>query len=218
MRESKKAAHAQSRYRQVRKDLGWSRAELAAKMGVDATTVGNWKTGTRRMTLEKLMLFSEITGFSVEYLLGIDGEQINWLKPISKTALKAMHRSPVWSVSHGWGLINAAKHMLVFADLQTMPLEAIEEPLYAFPPVLSYALYAMGEPLRRSEVETRTTIWLEVITTDLELSIACRGWYHLYEKRMVFNEFGHRFYLDTYGVKWLAFDDCFPSPAEKGLE
>ena len=76
MRESKKAAHAQSRYRQVRKDLGWSRAELAAKMGVDATTVGNWKTGTRRMTLEKLMLFSEITGFSVEYLLGIDGEQI----------------------------------------------------------------------------------------------------------------------------------------------
>ena len=40
----------------------------------------------------------------------------------------------------------------------------------------------------------------------------------LYEKRMVFNEFGHRFYLDTYGVKWLAFDDCFPSPAEKGLE
>jgi len=36
-----------------------------------------------------------------------------------------------------------------------------------------------------------------------------RGWHHLYEKRLVQNEFGHRFYLDTYGVKWLAFDDCF---------
>ena len=30
---------------------------------------------------------------------------------------------------------------------------------------------------------------------DIELSVELRGWYHLYEKRLVQNEIGHRFYL-----------------------
>lgn len=221
MRERDQVASAQkrkNRYRQAREDLGWSRAQLAAKMGVDATTLGNWETGTRQMTLEKLTLLSEITGFSVEYLLGFDNEQVDWLKPISRKNLLTMHRSPVWCASYGWGLVNIATHMLVFADLKYVSLDEVQEPLYAFPPVLAYALFGQGEPLLRSQVEMRQKIWLELITTDLELSIAYRGWYHLYEKRMVFNEFGHRFYLDNYGVKWLAFDDCFGFSQESHLD
>ncbi len=196
-------------YRQVREDLGWSRAEMAGKMGVDATTLGNWETGARQMTIEKLVLMSEITGFPVQYLLGFDNEQVDWTQPISRERLAVLHRAPVWSASHGWGLVNMAQRVLTFADCTTLPLEAMQEPLYAFPPVLAYALYGSGEPLLRSEVEERETIWLELITTDVELGAAYRGWYHLYEKLLVRNEFGDRFYLDNYGVKWLAFDDCF---------
>ena len=121
MRERDQVASAQkrnNRYRKAREDLGWSRAQLAAKMGVDTTTLGNWETGTRQMTLEKLTLLSEITGFSVEYLLGFDNEQVDWLKPISRNTLLTMHRSPVWCASNGWGLVNIATHTLVFADLE----------------------------------------------------------------------------------------------------
>ena len=49
--------HMQNRYRQVREDFGWSRTQMAGKMGVDTTTVGNWETGKRQMT----------PGYSVEY-------------------------------------------------------------------------------------------------------------------------------------------------------
>lgn len=40
---------------------------MSEKMGVDSTTVGNWETGKRQMTLEKLMFMSEVTGFTVQY-------------------------------------------------------------------------------------------------------------------------------------------------------
>jgi len=199
----------QNRYRQVREELEWSRAQMAEKMGVDSTTVGNWETGKRQMTLEKLMFMSEVTGFTVHYLLGFDDVQVDWTKPLSKEALAVMHKVPVWTVSYGWGLVNNAERTLVFADLKTMEIAAVQEPIYGFPPVLAYSLYGAGEPLTRIEVEYRNTVWVEPITLDIELSVELRGWYHLHEKRLVQNEFGHRFYLDAYGVKWLAFEDCF---------
>jgi len=201
----------QNRYRQVREDFGWSRAQMAEKMGVDTTTVGNWETGKRQMTLEKLMYMANVTGFTVQHLLGFDDVQVDWTKPLSKEALAVMHRAPVWTASHGWGLVNNANRTLVFADLKTLDIDSVQEPIYGFPPVLAYSLYGAGEPLTRIEVEYKNTVWVEPITLDIQLSVELRGWYHLYEKRLVQSEFGHRFYLDAYGVKWLAFDDCFGS-------
>lgn len=102
----------QNRYRQIREDLGRSRAQMAECMGVDSTTVGNWETGKQQMTLEKLMFLSKTTGFTVQYLLGFDDVQVDWIKPLSKEALAVMHRAPVWTASHGWGLVNNASHCI----------------------------------------------------------------------------------------------------------
>lgn len=198
----------QPKYKQAREDLGWSRAQLGEKMGVDITTIGNWERGARQMTLDKLLAFSEVTGFSVQYLLGLDDPQVNWAKPLPKEALAARHRSPVWTASHGWGLVNIGKQVLVFVDESALPIQDVQEPVYAFPPVLAYSLYGAGKPLTRDEVMHKTTVWVEMISTDIQLSVELRGWYHLYESRLVQNEFGNRHYLDTYGVKWLAFADC----------
>jgi hypothetical protein len=52
-------------------------------------------------------------------------------------------------------------------------------------------------------------VWLEPVSTDTDLAAELRGWYVRHEKRFVQNEFGSRFYLNTYGAKWLAFNDCF---------
>ena len=57
---------------------------------------------------------------------------------------------------------------------------------------------------------------MEPITLDIELSVELRGWYHLYEKRLVQSESGHRFYLNSHGVKWLAFEDCFCAEDDSG--
>ena len=51
-------------------------------------------------------------------------------------------------------------------------------------------------------------IWVEPITTDYDLAAELRGWYRLRGRRLVENEYGNRFYLDTYGAKWLAFESC----------
>lgn len=188
---------------------------MAEKMGVDVTTIGHWETGARQMNLDKLAAMSEITGFSVSYLIGFNDAQVDWTAPLSREALAVMHRAPVWTAKHGWGLINNANHTIVFADQKTLELQALQEPVYGFPPTLAYSLYGAGEPLTLDEVKLRESVWVELITTDAQLSTELRGWYHLYENRLVQDEFGHRFYLDTYGVKWLAFEDCFNSGEKK---
>lgn len=199
----------QNRYRQAREELGWSAPQLAEKMGVHISTISNIETGQRALTLDKLLLMSKVTGFTVQYLLGFDDPQVDWTKPISKEALSVMHRAPVWTASHGWGLVNTMTQSLVFADQTSISLEIIQCPIYGFPPVLAYSLYGAGEPLRLHDVEQRSRVWVEPITQDVQLSAELRGWYHTHKKRLVLNEFGHRFYLDAYGVKWLAFDNCF---------
>lgn len=45
----------------------------------------------------------------------------------------------------------------------------------------------------------------EPISCDTHLREELRGWYRL-KSRWAENEYGNRFYLDTYGAKWLAFD------------
>lgn len=199
-----------NRCRQVREDLGWSRKEMADKMGVDLSTIGNWEIGKRQINIENAALMSKVTGFSVLYILGFDDEQVNWTEPLNKDALITMHRQPVWTAKEGWGLVNAAEGVILFADRKTVPLKSIEESIYAFPPVLAYSLYGAGKPLLRDDIARLKTVWVEVISTDESLSVELRGWYH-YHGRYVLNEHGTRFYMDSYGVKWLAFESCFPS-------
>ena len=47
-------------------------------------------------------------------------------------------------------------------------------------------------------------VWVEPISKDEVLRQEMRGWYTV-KDRFVENEFGQRFYKDTYGNKWLAF-------------
>ena len=198
-----------NRYRQAREDLGWSRARMAREMNMDTSSVGNWENGHRALTLEKLLLMSKVTGFTVQYLLGFNDPQTDRTRPLPKEALATMHRSPVWTAAHGWALVNCATRSLVFADSTVVSIDVIQEPLYGFPPVPAYSLYGFGEPLRLREVFKRERVWVEPISPDPALSLELRGWYRLYQNRLVQNEFGNRFYLDTYGAKWLAFDNCF---------
>jgi transcriptional regulator with XRE-family HTH domain len=196
-----------NRVAQVRTDAGLSVKDFAAKLGVDTTTAINWENGRRQLTLDRLLQIAELFGVSVSYLLGQD-EQVPHDIPISISKLSVLHRLPVWTKSFGWALVDAFEKQLCFIDNSKVHFDEIAEPIYMSPPVFLTGLIGIGEPLKIDDVLVLDRLWVEPISIDFELSSELRGWYSLCDNRFVQNEYGNRFYIDTYGAKWLAFADC----------
>ena len=202
------------RIAQARRDAGLSTKQLAAKLGVDATTVSNWESGRRQLTLDRLIQLAELLGVGVTYLLGLD-EQISYTEPVGKAMLPVLHRMPVWTKSHGWALVNAMEKQFVFADGKTLPVESVQEPIFMLPPAFAMSLRGIDSPLDLEEILIRKSVWVEPLTSDPDLAAELRGWYRPHRQRLVENEFGNRFYLDAYGAKWLAFESCLSSKGEQ---
>jgi len=198
----------QNRYQRARDERGLTLTEVADRMQVDKSTIKNWESGRRQPSLDKLIQLSNILDFGVEYLIGIESEQVAWTKPINKDVLPVLHSCPVWTPKHGWALVNNVLKVLVFANGESIELETVQEPIYAFPPAFTLSFHSIEEPLGMDNILQRERVWVEPITCDTKMSMELRGWYHPYDRRLVQNEFGNRFYLDTYGAKWLAFEDC----------
>ena len=196
-----------NRIAQARKDAHLTVKELAELLNVDVSTLHNWETGRRQLTLDRLIQISRVLNISVTYLLGLD-EQVNNLEPVTKDMLPILHRTPVWTRSYGWVLVNAYNQSLVFIDKTEIPFEAIREDIYMVPPAFIYGLRCADKPLSINEIISSERIWVEPISADPDMAAELRGWYRPHERRLVENEFGNRFYLDTYGVKWLAFLNC----------
>ena len=60
------------RIRQLRKEAGWSQAELAEKIGADAGRVNKYEAGRMAPAAETLVRLAEVLNVSIDYLL-IDG-------------------------------------------------------------------------------------------------------------------------------------------------
>lgn len=203
------------RIAQARLDAGLTAKELAEKLGVDTTTVSNWESGRRQLTLERLIQLAEVLSVGVTYLLGLD-ERIPLTVPVNASMLPALHRSPVWTQGRGWALVNAITGTLVFADKSEVPFDVVQETVHIVPPPFSISLHGFGEPLGPDDVLISDKVWVEPLTADPDLAEELRGWYRPQGKRLVSNEFGNRFYMDTYGAKWLAFESCLSDTADSG--
>ena len=197
-----------NRLREARESRSISAVELAKKLRVDVSTVRNWEAGRRDIMSDKLIQIADILDFSVDYLLGRDLSRVSMTEPVSKEALRVMHGQPVWTAAHDWMLVNIVENAFVFTNLSLIPFDEVNEPIYLIPPALSLSLRGAGKPLSLDNLSEYNRIWVEPITSDTDLAAELRGWYSIYEKRLAQNEFGNRFYLNTYGVKWLAFSDC----------
>jgi len=196
-----------NRIAQARLDAGLSAKDLAEKLSVDTTTVSNWESGRRQLSLERLTQLAGLLGVGVAYLLGLD-ERISFLEPVSIAMLPVLHRTPVWTHSRGWALVNAIAGTLVFADKSEVIFAAVQEPIYTIPPAFSLSLRGVGTPLDTNNILSLERVWVEPISTDPDMAAELRGWYKPRGRRLVENEYGNRFYLDTYGAKWLAFESC----------
>jgi len=177
------------------------------KLDVDKTTVSNWESGRRQLALDRLVQIAELLNVGVTYLLGLD-EQISPSASVSPASLPVLHRTPVWMRSRGWALVNSATGTLVFADKSEVAFSDIKDAIYLVPPVFALSLRGIGEPMSIDNMRMADRVWVEPITTDTELGDELRGWYRPRAQGLVENEYGQRFYIDTYGAKWLAFENC----------
>jgi hypothetical protein len=161
------------------------------------------------------MQLAELLGVGVTYLLGTD-ERVSYTEPVSAAMLPALHRTPVWTRSRGWALVNAVEKTLVLTDKSEVLFIDIGEPVYVVPPAFALGLRGAGEILSLDDVLSSERVWAEPITTDPELASELRGWYRPRGRRLVENEYGNRLYMDAYGAKWLAFKECFDPASVSG--
>ena len=179
--------------------------EAAEKLGVSQPTLSAWEGERKSPSIDGLENMADLYGVTTDFLLGrSDTQTQDFKQPISLQALPAFHGRPVWSATYGWLLVNAADKLLTFPDGHTLPFSDIIGELFIFAPPFSDAEPPKEPPLSRSEISRQKEIWLEPISPDSDLRRELRGWYQV-KDRFVQNEYGNRFYLDTYGSKWLAF-------------
>ena len=147
---------------------------------------------------------SDLYGVTTDFLLGRSEQGISVQSiPVAPETLPIFHGKPVWSAEYGWMLVDAGNRTLMLTNGQTIPF-ADAKRLFTLPQLFSEPSLPSGKPLLLSEIQQFTRIWLEPISPDSDLRTELQGWYQV-NKYFVQNEYGNRFYLDTYGAKWLAF-------------
>lgn len=191
-------------FKQARKINKLKAIEAAAKLGVSQPTLSAWEGERKSPSIDNLENMADLYGVTTDYLLGRHEMQIGSATvPIPTQSLPIFHGKPVWSAKYGWLLVNAMEHVLLCPTGQTVPFTDAGE-LYSLPPLFSEPSLQSSEPLTLPELRQLQQIWLEPISPDSELQNELRGWYQV-KDRYVENEYGNRFYLGTYGAKWLAF-------------
>ena len=194
------------RFKEARIRAGLTATAAAKALGVSQTTVSNWDLGRKQPSLELLCKAAELYGVTTDYLLGRQGAAESAAAntvPIAAEALQTFHGGPVWSAVYGWGLVDSIKNEVIFTDHTSLRLTETGD-LYAFPPAFAVGYHSLVQPISRHELNKTSLVWVEPISPDSFARKELRGWYSL-RGSYVENEFGQRFYLDTYGSKWLAF-------------
>ena len=178
--------------------------EAASMLGISQPTLSAWEGERKSPSVEGLEKMSGLYGMTTDYLLGrIEQGVPDPSRPIPPESLPIFHEKPVWSTEHGWMLVNAIDKTLLLPNGRTIPFSDAKA-LYSAPLPFSESGLPHGNPLELSDIRQHGKIWVEPISPDSDLRAELRGWYQVKE-RFVQNEYGNRFYLDTYGAKWLAF-------------
>lgn len=191
-------------YRNARLSAGLSMEQAANDLGISKPTLCSWETNQKSPSIDKLANMAELYGVTTDYLLGRSVTPLTaYNKPIDIITLSILHRKPIWSSNYGWLMVDAISKKLI-ADSSTSYEYGEAGTIYYSAPPYSEASFADKKLLSRSELSTVSSVWVEPVTTDTDLRDELHGWYEV-KDRYVVNEYGNRFYFDTYEAKWLAF-------------
>ena len=195
------------RFREARLQAGLTTVQLAQKMGLTQAAVSQWESGKKVPGIETISRLADLYGVTVDYLLGRDIGSSNVMmsaEVLDASTLPILHGKPVWDSEHGWGIVNAIQKNVVFMAEQAIPFGELQN-LRGLPPAFTVGYHPHGAPVARENLKDYTQLWIEPILPDSFLRDELRGWYKIYSF-YVENEYGTRFLFDTYGSKWLAFE------------
>ena len=195
------------RFREARLQAGLTTVQLAHKMGLTQAAVSQWESGKKVPGIETISRLADLYGVTVDYLLGRDTGPGNVVLPTEKldtSTLPILHGKPVWDSEHGWGIVNAIRKNVVFMEGQAVPIEELQN-LKVLPPAFTVGYHPYGTPVAHENLKDYTQLWIEPILPDSFSRDELRGWYKICSFYAE-NEYGIRFLFDTYGSKWLAFE------------
>ena len=189
------------RFKEARLLKGFKLIDCAEKLGVGQPTLSAWERGSKNPTLENLEAMSDLYGVSVDYLLGRIAPDLDSSTPISKDALPALHGRPVWHNELGWCIVDNINHCLCCVNGNVPLSDAV---LYLAPDRFAQSP-APTKLISKNKLNAFDEVLVEPISTDQKLRQQLRGYYRV-KNGFVENSTGNRFFFDTYGFQWLAFE------------
>ena len=192
------------RFKQARKIRGLTAVAAAKEMGISNPTINAWEAGRKTPSIEGLEKMADLYQVTTDYLLGRpEPFSSNPSTELSPDLIKIFDGRPAWSDRFGWVLVNGPDCMVITNDGTKVTLD-VAAPLRAAP--LHFATAGLPEtnPIPLSEVSHHERVWVEPISSDVQLRNELRGWY---QKKGIYveNSSGNRFMYDSYESKWLAF-------------
>ena len=195
------------RFKEARLQAGLTTVQLAQKMGVTQAAVSQWDSGKKVPGIETVSRLADLYGVTVDYLLGrvnVPGNIVIPTERLDTSTLPILHGKPVWDPQYGWGIANAIQKNVVFMEGQKIPFEELNG-LSVLPPAFTVGYHPYGSPVAHEDLKKYTQLWIEPILPDSFSRDELRGWYKIHTFYAE-NEYGTRFMFDTYGSKWLAFE------------
>lgn len=181
--------------------------DAAVILGVSQPTLSSWESGRKSPTIDGLIKMSDLYKLSTDFLLGRTKTAESMISDtvVPNSNLRIMHGQPVWSKEYGWMIVDSVNSYLISADNIRIPF-ADAGNLYYKAEIFAGSFVPEKMPLSSSEISKYNKVWVEPISSDELMRSELRGWYYVKE-HWVENDFGSRFYIGTYGSKWIAFEE-----------
>lgn len=192
------------KFKQARKVCGLTAVAAAKEMGISNPTINAWEAGRKTPSIESLEKMADLYQVTTDYLLGRpEPFSFDPSTELSPDIIKIFDGRPAWSDRFGWVLVNGPDCMVIKNDGTKVTLD-IAVPLRTAP--LYFATSGLPEtnPIPLSELSHHERVWVEPISSDVQLRNELRGWYQT-KGIYVENSSGNRFMYDSYKSKWLAF-------------
>ena len=193
-------------FKKARKLRGLTAVAAAKEMNISNPTITAWESGRKIPSIEGLEKMADLYHVTTDYLLGrpepFTSEPSLELSP---DLIRIFDGRPAWSEAHGWVLVNGPDCMVTQKDGTKISIEAAG-PLRAAPEHFAVSALPESKALPLKELSNHQLVWVEPITLESQLRDELRGWYHV-KGIFVENSAGNRFLYDTYGSKWLAFEN-----------
>ena len=191
------------RYKEARQAKKIKLTDAADILGVSQPALSAWEGERKSPTIDNLIRMAEEYEVSTDYLLGVDGGLLNPAEPIPPKSIRLFHGKPVQCKEYGWAIVDVPAKELVFVDKRVAISDLPQ--IYASAVRFSECPAPTDESLSYSDLKRYESVWVEPVSDDEDLRQQLRGRY-MVRDFYVENEYGVKFFLEAYEVKWLAFE------------